>query len=67
MCQNNLPLHCHRAVLDGAEEALALLPCESPITAAEAREILRIYMFAPEVLRGLCFWIDPRLFRPVGA
>ncbi|MBK6703977.1 MAG: hypothetical protein IPG56_09655 [Caulobacteraceae bacterium] len=35
-----------------------LVPCESPISEAEAREILRAYVAAPEVLRGLRFWMS---------
>ena len=56
--QSHIWANCHRAVVDGTEEAQALLPCESPISEAEAREILRTYMAAPEVLRGLRFWMS---------
>lgn len=56
--QSHIWANCHRAVADGTEEAQALLPCESPISEGEAREVLRSYMAAPEVLRGLRFWMS---------
>ncbi|MBK8543911.1 MAG: hypothetical protein IPL62_10345 [Caulobacteraceae bacterium] len=50
--------NCHHSFADGAEEMQELVPCESPISEAEAREILRAYVAAPEVLRGLRFWMS---------
>jgi hypothetical protein len=50
--------HCHRSSLEGAQETQELLPCESPISEAEAREILRGYVAAPEVLRGLRYFMS---------
>jgi len=50
--------NCHHSYADGAEEMQELRPCESPINEAEAREILRGYMAAPEILRGLRFWMS---------
>lgn len=50
--------NCHRSFLEGAEEMQELVPCESPISDSEAREILRTYAAAPEILRGLRFWMS---------
>lgn len=50
--------HCHHSSLEGAQETQALMQCESPVSDAEARQILRAYMAAPEVLRGLRFWMS---------
>ena len=50
--------HCHHSALEGAQETQELRPCESPVSEAEAREILRAYMAAPEILRGLRFWMS---------
>lgn len=56
--QNYIWSNCHHSYADGAEEMQELVPCESPISESEAREILRSYMAAPEVLRGLRFWMS---------
>ncbi len=50
--------NCHHSFLDGAEEMQELIPCESPISEAEARQILRNYVAAPEVVRGLRYWMS---------
>lgn len=50
--------NCHRSFLGGAEEMQELIACESPISEAEAREILRSYLAAPEVVRGLRYWMS---------
>lgn len=50
--------NCHHSFLDGAEEMQELIPCDSPISETEAREILRGYVAAPEVVRGLRFWMS---------
>ncbi|ANP47260.1 hypothetical protein [Candidatus Viadribacter manganicus] len=56
--QNYIWNNCHHSFAEGAEEMQELVPCESPISEVEAREILRSYMAAPEVLRGLRFWMS---------
>ncbi|MCX7356677.1 MAG: hypothetical protein NT015_00785 [Alphaproteobacteria bacterium] len=50
--------NCHHSFLEGAEEMQELIACDSPISEAEAREILRSYMAAPEIVRGLRFWMS---------
>lgn len=50
--------NCHRSYADGAEEMQDLVACDAPIGEAEAREILRGYVAAPEIVRGLRFWMS---------
>lgn len=56
--QNYIWASCHRSFADGAEEMQELVACDSPISEAEAREILRGYVAAPEIVRGLRFWMS---------
>jgi hypothetical protein len=56
--QNYIWANCHSSRLNGEEETQELLPCDSPISEAEAREILRNYAAAPEIVRGLRFWMS---------
>lgn len=56
--QSYIWANCHRSFLEGAEEMQELVACDAPISEAQAREILRGYLAAPEVLRGLRFWMS---------
>ena len=56
--QNYIWANCHRSIADGPEEMQELIPCDAPINESEAREILRTYLAAPEIVRGLRFWMS---------
>lgn len=56
--QNHIWAHCHSSAGDGVEEMQSLVPCDPPISEAEAQLILRGYMADPQIVQGLRFWMS---------